>query len=217
MFYISHHPLVNIIKYAFYTQDKMQRHPRKGNFRGDLLDISLRTQARAKRLNELENEKMKKFNNTLMRHERVNNNILNRLHKRVDEVQKSRRGFQEVLNSDYKFSKFHTMKRRYFWEEERPISPKTARKIKLETRIYHSGFEKRWFQPEIESKVRKTDINRVHGLVRKVLLEQCVKDSHRVFDRQLSNAAFYKDIDDCLKDKAEIKLFRKPPNKANSL
>ncbi|XP_069115771.1 uncharacterized protein [Argopecten irradians] len=181
----------------------------KGHSLGDLLEASMKFEARAKRLNEKEAEKMERIQRSIVRNQRVSDNLRSRVMARTEASLKNIAGFQQVLSKDYTVKKFKTMERGYspFKYRLRPVTPKTARQLKLETRAYYSGLDRKWFKPEIDRKMHQQDPKKVQRILQKVLKEECA-DSNQLLDRNLSDEAFQEEIQHRLNNKREIKIAR---------
>ncbi|XP_033724667.1 uncharacterized protein LOC117314689 [Pecten maximus] len=180
----------------------------KGHSLGDLLEASMKFEARAKRLNEKEAEKMERIQRSIVRNQRVNDNLRSRVMARTEASLKNMTGFQQVLSKDYTVKKFKTMEKGFnFRYRIRPVTPKTARQLKLETRAYYSGLDRKWFQPEIDRKMYQQDPKKVQRILQKVLKEECA-EQNQLLDRNLSDDAFQDEIHNRLNNKKEIKIAR---------
>ncbi|OWF53372.1 hypothetical protein KP79_PYT21611 [Mizuhopecten yessoensis] len=175
---------------------------------GDILEASMKFEARAKRLNEREAEKMERIQRSIVRNQRVSDNLRSRVMARTEASLKNISGFQKVLSKDYTVKKFKTMEKGFNQRYRlRPVSPRTARQLKLETRAYYSGLDRRWFQPEIERKMRQQDPTKVQKILQKVLKEDC-EGRNQLLDRYLSEDAFQQEVYNRLNNKADIKIAR---------
>lgn len=175
---------------------------------GDLLESSMRFESRAKRLNEMEEEKMQRVQRSMMRNQRVHDNIRSRVISRMETSLRNLSGFQKVLSKEYKANKFKSMEKEFshrYMSRLRPVSPRTARQLKLETRAYYSGLNRRWFQPEIDRKMRQQDSSQVNKILQRVLKDDC-EEHNKLLNRSLSDAAFQQEIQNRLKNKSTIKL-----------
>ena len=70
-------------------------------------------------------------------------------------------------------------------------SPKTARRLKLETRIFHGGYDMNHFKPEIKRKIRSVDPKTIGMILNRVLIEKNSDQSGEVIDRNLSDSDYY--------------------------
>jgi len=175
--------------------------------KGDLLDESLKIHARAKRLNQLENEKLERINRIIKRNQKARENILSRVLSRTENSLNTLRGFKDVVNKDYAVNNFETLTEGFNSSiRGRVLSPRTARRLKLETRVYYSGFERRWFKPEIQRKMRQSNPLRAYDILKKVLLAKCENDNNNMIDRNLSISAFHSEVQNRLQQTKDIKI-----------
>ncbi|XP_060068557.1 uncharacterized protein LOC132548695 [Ylistrum balloti] len=180
----------------------------KGHCLGDLLEASMKFEERAKRLNEREAEKLERIQRSMIRNQRVSDNLRTRVMSRTEASLKNITGFQEVLSKDYTVRKFKTMERGFNNRYRlRPVSPRTARHLKLETRAYYSGLDRKWFQPEINRKMYQQDHRKVQRILQKVLKDDC-EGHNQLLDRNLSDEAFQQEIHNRLTNKKDIKIAR---------
>lgn len=178
----------------------------KGTLHDTLLNISASTRERAIKLNHLESERLqriRKLHETNKRHsEFVTGRVMERTYKSLQDLQ----AYQYVLNNDYRFAQFKTMDPQIRAEAllasrtarraEAIHTPRTARRYKMETRIYHVGYDMNSFRPEINRRLRQTDPTRISNIYKKVLLEKFKKESDLVIDRRISHSGFYRMLED---------------------
>ena len=133
-------------------------------------DITAKTRARANRVNLEEEARLKKMQKIIEKDERYKSNVLNRIFTKSEKSHKQLRGYERVLNEDYKARSFNMLHNRGY---KRPWvqSPKSARRFAQETRIYYGGYDRRNFEKEIERKIRQVDPTRVHKIFHKIMTE----------------------------------------------
>ncbi|KAK3102114.1 hypothetical protein FSP39_008892 [Pinctada imbricata] len=178
-----------------------------GTVYNSLLDISNATRKRATQINHLEVDRMQKLNKIMERNQRYNEYIRNRVKEKTEKSLQELKAFQKVLNEEYKVDNFKTMELGF--KREYVMTPRTARRFKLETRVYHSGFDRKAFRPEINRKIRQMDPTRTTRIMKKILLEKSKDQSDILIDRNLSVDGFYK----MLEDRTNLKRYmygRKP-------
>ncbi|VDH93864.1 Hypothetical predicted protein [Mytilus galloprovincialis] len=153
-------------------------------------EITSKTRARANRVNMLEEARLNTMQKIIEKEERFKSNILDRMLTRSDRSHKRLKGYESVLNDQYRAKEFDTLKKRGY---KRPWvqSPKAARHFAQEIRIYHGGYDRRNFEKEIERKIRQVDPTRVQKILRKVLTEQSQTKSNFIADRNLETTEFY--------------------------
>ena len=153
-------------------------------------DITAKTRARANRVNLEEEARLKKMQKIIEKDERYKSNVLNRIFTKSEKSHKQLRGYERVLNEDYKARSFNMLHNRGY---KRPWvqSPKSARRFAQETRIYCGGYDRRNFEKEIERKIRQVDPTRVHKIFHKIMTEKCQERSNFVVDRNLDTEEFY--------------------------
>ena len=153
-------------------------------------DITAKTRARANRVNLEEEARLQKMQKIIEKDERYQSNVLNRIFTKSEKSHKQLRGYERVLNEDYKARSFNTLHNRGY---KRPWvqSPKSARRFAQETRIYYGGYDRRNFEKEIERKIRQVDPTRVHKIFHKIMTEKCQEKSNFVVDRNLETEEFY--------------------------
>lgn len=166
----------------------------KGTVYNSLLDISNATRARAMKVNLIETEKTKKLQRILEKNQRHTDFIQGRMKERTERSLRELKAFQQVLNNDYRVSNFKTMDRGF--RRELVQTPRTARRFKIETRVYYSGFDMKTFKPEIDRKLRQMDPSRTQRIMRKILLEEFKDRSDVLIDRNLSEKTFLQMLDD---------------------
>lgn len=153
---------------------------------------SLRVRMRINRVNELEEERLQKLTKLMNRDQKVQAVLLQRVMERAERNIEHMRGYREVVNNDFKFDNFRTMK--HGFRKRLVESPRTARQISLETKIYNGGYQPGYFKHEIKRKIRQTDPNVFHRVVKKVLKEQCQEESGEVLDRKMSDMTYYRTL-----------------------
>lgn len=60
--------------------------------------------------------------------------------------------------------------------------------------IYNGGYQPGYFKHEIKRKIRQADPNVFRRVVKKVLKEQCQKESGEVLDRKMSDMTYYRTL-----------------------
>jgi hypothetical protein len=165
----------------------------KGTIYNALLDISNATRARAMKVNITESERTKKLQKIIEKNKRHVDIIQERARERTEKSLKELRAFQQVLNNEYKVSNFRTMDKSF--RRELIQTPRTARRYKIETRVYYSGFEIKNFKPEIDRKLRQMDPSRTQRIMKKILLEEFKDRSDILIDRNLSEKTFLEMLD----------------------
>ncbi|XP_061196847.1 uncharacterized protein LOC133205121 [Saccostrea echinata] len=164
----------------------------KGAMFADIAKESLRIRMHVNRVNELEQERLHKLTKLMNRDQRVHEFLRQRVMDRTERNIEQLRGYREVIGADYKFDNFQTMK--HGFKKRRVESPRTARQISLETKIYNGGYQPGYFKHEIKRKIRQADPNVVHRVVTKILKEQCQEESGKVLDRKLSDMSYYRTL-----------------------
>lgn len=164
----------------------------KGTVFANITKESLRVRMRINRVNELEEERLQKLTKLMNRDQKVQAVLLQRVMERAERNIEHMRGYREVVNNDFKFDNFRTMK--HGFRKRLVESPRTARQISLETKIYNGGYQPGYFKHEIKRKIRQTDPNVFHRVVKKVLKEQCQEESGDVLDRKMSDMTYYRTL-----------------------
>lgn len=165
----------------------------KGTVYNALLDISNATRARAMKVNIIESERTKKLHKIIEKNKRHVDVLQGRARERTEKSLKELKAFQQVLNNEYKVSNFKTMDKGF--RRELVQTPRTARRFKIETRVYYSGFEMKTFKPEIDRKLRQMDPSRTQRIMKKILLEEFKDRSNILIDRNLSEKTFLEMLD----------------------
>lgn len=164
----------------------------KGTVFANITKESLRVRMRINRVNELEEKRLQKLTKLMNRDQKVQAVLLQRVMERAERNIEHMRGYREVVNNDFKFDNFRTMK--HGFRKRLVESPRTARQISLETKIYNGGYQPGYFKHEIKRKIRQTDPNVFHRVVKKVLKEQCQEESGEVLDRKMSDMTYYRTL-----------------------
>lgn len=173
----------------------------KGTVFANITKESLRVRMRMNRVNELEEERLQKLTKLMNRDQKVQAVLLQRVMERAERNIEHMRGYREVINNDFKFDNFRTME--HGFRKRLVESPRTARQISLETKIYNGGYQPGYFKHEIKRKIRQADPNVFHRVVKKVLKEQSQKESGEVLDRKMSDMTYYR----TLKEKQQMGQF----------
>ena len=137
---------------------------------------------------------MHKINKIMEKNQRYTDYVQSKMKEKTEKSLQELRAFQKVLNEDYRVHEFKTMELGF--KREYLMTPRTARRFKLETRVYHSGFDKKAFRPEITKKIRQMDPTRTTRIMKKILLEKSKDQSDILIDRNLSVDGFYKMLED---------------------
>lgn len=164
----------------------------KGTVFANITKESLRVRMRMNRVNELEEERLQKLTKLMNRDQKVQAVLLQRVMERAERNIEHMRGYREVINNDFKFDNFRTME--HGFRKRLVESPRTARQISLETKIYNGGYQPGYFKHEIKRKIRQADPNVFHRVVKKVLKEQIQKESGEVLDRKMSDMTYYRTL-----------------------
>lgn len=164
----------------------------KGTVFANITKESLRVRMRMNRVNELEEERLQKLTKLMNRDQKVQAVLLQRVMERAERNIEHMRGYREVINNDFKFDNFRTME--HGFRKRLVESPRTARQISLETKIYNGGYQQGYFKHEIKRKIRQADPNVFHRVVKKVLKEQSQKESGEVLDRKMSDMTYYRTL-----------------------
>lgn len=164
----------------------------KGTVFANITKESLRVGMRMNRVNELEEERLQKLTKLMNRDQRVQAVLLQRVMERAERNIEHMRGYREVINNDFKFDNFRTME--HGFRKRLVESPRAARQISLETKIYNGGYQPGYFKHEIKRKIRQADPNVFHRVVKKVLKEQSQKESGEVLDRKMSDMTYYRTL-----------------------
>lgn len=173
----------------------------KGTVFANITKESLRVRMRMNRVNELEEERLQKLTKLMNRDQKVQAVLLQRVMERAERNIEHMRGYREVINNDFKFDNFRTME--HGFRKRLVESPRTARQISLETKIYNGGYQPGYFKHEIKRKIRQADPNVFHRVVKKVLKEQSQKESGEVLNRKMSDMTYYR----TLKEKQQMGQF----------
>lgn len=173
----------------------------KGTVFANITKESLRVRMRMNRVNELEEERLQKLTKLMNRDQKVQAVLLQRVMERAERNIEHMRGYREIINNDFKFDNFRTME--HGFRKRLVESPRTARQISLETKIYNGGYQPGYFKHEIKRKIRQADPNVFHRVVKKVLKEQSQKESGEVLDRKMSDMTYYR----TLKEKQQMGQF----------
>nr|XP_022346017.1 uncharacterized protein LOC111138379 [Crassostrea virginica] len=164
----------------------------KGAVFADITKESLRIKMRVNRINELEEERLQKLTRLMNRDQKLQSILLQKVMDRAERNIEQMKGYREVVSTDYKVDNFRTMKHGF---KKRLIeSPRTARQISLETKIYNGGYQPGYFKQEIKRKIRQADPNVFHRVMKKVLKEQCQEESGQVLDRKMSDMTYYRTL-----------------------
>lgn len=164
----------------------------KGTVFANITKESLRVRMRMNRVNELEEERLQKLTKLMNRDQKVQAVLLQRVMERAERNIEHMRGYREVINNDFKFDNFRTME--HGFRKRLVESPRTARQISLETKVYNGGYQPGYFKHEIKRKIRQADPNVFHRVVKKVLKEQSQKESGEVLDRKMSDMTYYRTL-----------------------
>lgn len=164
----------------------------KGTVFANITKESLRVRMRMNRVNELEEERLQKLTKLMNRDQKVQAVLLQRVMERAERNIEHMRGYREVINNDFKLDNFRTME--HGFRKRLVESPRTARQISLETKIYNGGYQPGYFKHEIKRKIRQADPNVFHRVVKKVLKEQSQKESGEVLDRKMSDMTYYRTL-----------------------
>lgn len=164
----------------------------KGTVFANITKESLRVRMRMNRVNELEEERLQKLTKLMNRDQKVQALLLQRVMERAERNMEHMRGYREVINNDFKFDNFRTME--HGFRKRLVESPRTARQISLETKIYNGGYQPGYFKHEIKRKIRQADPNVFHRVLKKVLKEQSQKESGEVLDRKMSDMTYYRTL-----------------------
>lgn len=164
----------------------------KGTVFANITKESLRVRMRMNRVNELEEERLQKLTKLMNRDQKVQAVLLQRVMERAERNIEHMRGYREVINNDFKFDNFRTME--HGFRKRLVESPRTARQISLETKIYNGGYQPGYFKHEIKRKIRQADPNVFHRVLKKVLKEQVQKESGEVLDRKMSDMTYYRTL-----------------------
>lgn len=164
----------------------------KGTVFANITKESLRVRMRMNRVKELEEERLQKLTKLMNRDQKVQAVLLQRVMERAERNIEHMRGYREVINNDFKFDNFRTME--HGFRKRLVESPRTARQISLETKIYNGGYQPGYFKHEIKRKIRQADPNVFHRVVKKVLKEQSQKESGEVLDRKMSDMTYYRTL-----------------------
>lgn len=164
----------------------------KGTVFANITKESLRVRMRMNRVNELEEERLQKLTKLMNRDQKVQAVLLQRVMERAERNIEHMRGYREVINNDFKFDNFRTME--HGFRKRLVESPRTARQISLETKIYNGGYQPGYFKHEIKRKIRQADPNVFHRVVKKVLKEQSQKESGEVLDRKMTDMTYYRTL-----------------------
>lgn len=164
----------------------------KGTVFANITKESLRVRMRVNRVNELEEERLQKLTKLMNRDQKVQAVLLQRVMERAERNIEHMRGYREVINNDFKFDYFRTME--HGFRKRLVESPRTARQISLETKIYNGGYQPGYFKHEIKRKIRQADPNVFHRVVKKVLKELSQKESGEVLDRKMSDMTYYRTL-----------------------
>lgn len=164
----------------------------KGTVFANITKESLRVRMRMNRVNELEEERLQKLTKLMNRDQKVQAVLLQRVMERAERNIEHMRGYREVINNNFKFDNFRTME--HGFRKRLVESPRTARQISLETKIYNGGYQPGYFKHEIKRKIRQADPNVFHRVVKKVLKEQSQKESGEVLDRKMSDMTYYRTL-----------------------
>lgn len=164
----------------------------KGTVFANITKESLRVRMRMNRVNELEEERLQKLTKLMNRDQKVQAVLLQRVMERAERNIEHMRGYREVINNDFKFDNFRTME--HGFRKRLVESPRTARQISRETKIYNGGYQPGYFKHEIKRKIRQADPNVFHRVVKKVLKEQSQKESGEVLDRKMSDMTYYRTL-----------------------
>eukprot|EP00105_Crassostrea_gigas_P025319 XP_011445869.1 PREDICTED: uncharacterized protein LOC105341200 [Crassostrea gigas] len=173
----------------------------KGTVFANITKESLRVRMRMNRVNELEEERLQKLTKLMNRDQKVQAVLLQRVMERAERNIEHMRGYREIINNDFKFDNFRTME--HGFRKRLVESPRTARQISLETKIYNGGYQPGYFKHEIKRKIRQADPNVFHRVLKKVLKEQSQKESGEVLDRKMSDMTYYR----TLKEKQQMGQF----------
>lgn len=164
----------------------------KGTVFANITKESLRVRMRMNRVNELEEERLQMLTKLMNRDQKVQAVLLQRVMERAERNIEHMRGYREVINNDFKFDNFRTME--HGFRKRLVESPRTARQISLETKIYNGGYQPGYFKHEIKRKIRQADPNVSHRVLKKVLKEQSQKESGEVLDRKMSDMTYYRTL-----------------------
>lgn len=164
----------------------------KGTVFANITKESLRVRMRMNRVNELEEERLQKLTKLMNRDQKVQAVLLQRVMERAERNIEHMRGYREVINNDFKFDNFRTME--HGFRKRLVESPRTARQISLETKIYNGGYQPGYFKHEIKRKIRQANPNVFHRVVKKVLKELSQKESGEVLDRKMSDMTYYRTL-----------------------
>jgi hypothetical protein len=166
----------------------------KGTVYNTLLDISAHTRQRAIQANVCELERLGKIERFLEREQRIREVIRSRLVAKTQKSLRDMQAFEKVISNEYRVKNFATMRRGF--DRSMIQTPRLERRVKIETRIYNSGFSMKALQPEIKRTQRKMDPERKRRFVKRKILEYCHDQSDVVINREVPSSAVYRTFRD---------------------
>ena len=167
------------------TQPRIRDQPYgKGSLHAELLESTFSTRRRASRFNLGEATRLLSVTKLIDRNRNIeeerNSRVIARMRRTLEEIE----AYKHVLDS-YKSDKLQSLK---FGYKPRPLkTPRSSRRHKFETRIYHSGYSMQTLKPEVLNMIEKNKPNNKKEELHKKLLEKSRIISNYLIDRKITN------------------------------
>ncbi|CAH1799161.1 unnamed protein product [Owenia fusiformis] len=163
----------------------------KGSLSSTILDTVLRHKQHIDKINERENKRLENLMKLFDQKKQTLNYQTERMIRGINKDIKELEAYQKVLES-YKADKMKTLEFG-FDRSKYPKTPKSQRRLKFETRIYHAGPSLKVLYPEVLECIERE--NPVHKRQRKAhaLYERAKVISDFQIDRRITNEALRKE------------------------
>ncbi|XP_046328770.1 uncharacterized protein LOC124112685 [Haliotis rufescens] len=159
----------------------------QGTVYSALLDISATTRERAAKANEGEIKRLQKLTRFIDKGcrtaESTQSRVIDRMSKHLKELQ----AFKKVVQDDYKISKFQTLR-----NSDPDLVP--TRRLTVETRYYHSGFDMKSLKPEITRKMKLMDPERKRRKMKQQILEASRRETSMLSKTHLTTSAMLNNL-----------------------
>ena len=165
-----------------------------GSLCSSILKISSTTRDRAVKANLVEISKTEKLKSIFDQQRKENEVLTARVINRISKSLKEKSALHYVLKTDYPVPCFKTLQ--HGFNNRETFTPNTSHRVKVETKVYNVGFDKSIFKHDIYRRLIQTNPRRRREIERKCLLNKSRMKSQIVIDRQISNSAFFRLLQD---------------------
>ncbi|XP_046564711.1 uncharacterized protein LOC124273486 [Haliotis rubra] len=152
-----------------------------------LLNISTATRERAVKANEAEIQRLQKITRFIDKGCRTAENTQSRVIDKMSKHLKELQAFKKVVQDDYKISKFQTLR-----NPDPDLVP--PRRLTVETRYYHSGFDMKSLKPEINRTLKLMDPERRRKRFKRQILEASRRETSMLSKTHLTTSAMLNNL-----------------------